>query len=67
MKKICIYIIVAIAVLSMQSCLHDNNDNFDLSAAERIDALVNESYEVLESAENGWVLHYYTGIDYAYK
>lgn len=66
MKKICIYIIVAIAVLSMQSCLHDNNDNFDLSAAERIDALVNESYEVLESAENGWVLHYYTGIDYAY-
>lgn len=56
----------AVAALIMQSCLHDNNDNFDLSAAERIDAVVAETGQILEDSEYGWILHYYAGAEYAY-
>ena len=66
MKKILLYTFMAVVALTMQSCLHDNDDVFDQSAAERIDAAVAKAEQVLQSSENGWVLHYYAGQEYAY-
>lgn len=66
MKKIFLYTIMAVVAFTMQSCLHDNDDVFEQSAAERIDAAVTNAEEVLVSAQNGWVLHYYAGQEYAY-
>ena len=51
---------------TMQSCLHDNEETFDRSAAERIDDAVSNAKNILLSADNGWHLEYYLGIDYAY-
>lgn len=65
MKKIFLYTIMAVVAFTMQSCLHDNDDVFEQSAAERIDAAVTNAEEVLVSAQNGWVLHYYAGQEYA--
>ena len=66
MKKLYIYITLAIATLTMQSCLHDNDDVFDKSAAERIDEAVANAKQMLISADNGWSLEYYLGSDYVY-
>lgn len=66
MKKIYFYIMLAVAGLSLQSCLHDNDEVFDKSAAERINEAVEHVKTVLTSSEKGWVLHYYAGREYAY-
>ncbi|MBP1541771.1 MAG: DUF4302 domain-containing protein [Prevotella sp.] len=66
MKKLFIYLTFAAAALSMQSCLHDNEDTFDMSAAERIDMAVAEAKALLVSADNGWKLEYYLGSKYSY-
>ena len=66
MKKILLYTFMAVVAFTMQSCLHDNDDTFDQSAAERIDAAIAKAEQVLLSSENGWVLHYYVGQEYAY-
>lgn len=66
MKKIYFYIMLAVAGLSLQSCLHDNDEVFDKSAAERINEAVESAHKVLTSSEKGWVLHYYAGREYAY-
>ena len=66
MKKIFIYLTFAAAALTMQSCLHDNEDTFALSAAERIDKAVADAKALLESADNGWKLEYYLGSEYSY-
>ena len=66
MKKVFIYIMFAVVGLTLQSCLHDNDEVFELSAAERIDAVLNETESLLEGAQYGWALHYYLGEEYAY-
>ena len=66
MKKILLYTFMAVMALTMQSCLHDNDEVFDQSAAERIDAAIAKAEQVLLSSQNGWVLHYYAGQEYAY-
>ncbi len=66
MKKISLYIVVATIALFMQSCLHDNDEIFSQSAAERVDAAVAEASQVLEGSEYGWILHYYAGAEYEY-
>lgn len=57
---------LAIASFGLQSCLHDNEEVFDKSAAERIDDAVANAKNVLTSAQNGWRFEYYLGSDYAY-
>lgn len=65
MKKIIFILAVALAGFSMQSCgLHEDNDLFGQSAAERIDAAIAQDKQLLESATNGWKLVYYTGEEY---
>lgn len=66
MKKIFFYIMFAVAGLSLQSCLHDDDEIFDKSAAERINEAVANVKEVLTSSQEGWVMHYYVGQEYAY-
>lgn len=66
MKKLLVYITVFAFVLAMQSCLHDNDDVFDKSAAERIDDAVSNARAALISAQNGWKFEYYLGSDYSH-
>lgn len=65
MKKIFSTLAIAIMALSMQSCLHDDTELFDQSAAERIQSAVNDTKTLLQSASNGWMLTYYTGEEYS--
>ena len=65
MKKLFMSICVLAAALSLQSCLHDDNEVFDTPAAQRIQQTVAEHKQLLESASNGWELHYYAGVEYS--
>lgn len=65
MKKIFINILLATVAFVLQSCLHDNQDFFGASPAERLDKAVAEDKALLESATNGWLLQFYTGKEYS--
>lgn len=60
MKKsaIILFLVLAIPTL-LTSCLFDEEDLFDKSASERIEAAKQEAKAVLESAENGWHVRYF--------
>lgn len=64
MKKIFLAILCVMAGMSLQSCLHDDKEFFDEPAANRIESTVENTQKLLESAENGWELQYYTGEGY---
>ncbi len=64
MKKIYLATLLAVAGLCLQSCLHDDKEYFDTSAANRIESTVENTQKILESAGNGWQLQYYTGENY---
>jgi hypothetical protein len=66
MKKIIYSLLVLACTTFLQSCLHDNEDYFDQSAAERLSNAVSSDKSILESATNGWHLEYYAGKDYQY-
>ena len=65
MKHILISILLAGMAMTLQSCLHDDNEKFDTPAANRILQEVAKDKQLLESAPNGWELHYYSGSDYS--
>lgn len=64
MKKFLLYIMVVAGMVSMQSCLHDDKDLFDDSAANRLEQATEETKQILESSESGWALQYYLGEEY---
>ena len=64
MKKIILGAALAFVSMSLTSCLHDNEDLFDKPAAERMEEAVKADKELLESASNGWQMHFYTGEQY---
>lgn len=64
MNKIILGSALAFAALTMTSCLHDNKELFDEPAANRIEDAVKADKALLESATNGWEMHYFTGEDY---
>jgi hypothetical protein len=66
MKKIILSILLVMAAFSLQSCLHDDQNDFDQSAAERLDQAALSDKTLLESASNGWILRYYAGQNYQY-
>ena len=66
MKKSIYLIFVLAAALTFQSCLHDQEDVFDQSAADRLDNAAEGYKTLLESATDGWELKYYVGRSYAY-
>lgn len=57
-------VLLGLVAMTMQSCLHDNDEIFSETAAERINKTVQQHKELLESAGNGWVLQYSAGRDY---
>ena len=66
MKKTILAMMAVGMSLAFQSCLHDDTDLFDgKSPAERIEEAVAESKQLLESADNGWTMHFYYGQDYS--
>lgn len=56
---------IAAVALSVQSCLHDDDEVFDTPAAERIAESVSETETLLKSSPNGWQLNYYLGEGYS--
>ena len=61
MKHIFVAIVCLLGCMSLQSCLHDDKEFFDESAANRIESTIENTQKILESSENGWQLHYFTG------
>ena len=60
MKRSTIITLLLLAVPTLlTSCLFDEEDLFDKSASERIEAAKQEAKTILESAENGWHVRYF--------
>lgn len=64
MRKFLLYIMGVISMLSFQSCLHDDKELFDESAAERLEHATEETKQILESSTSGWAFLYYLGDEY---
>lgn len=54
------------SLLVFTSCLFEQKDIFDKTPAERMEAFLNEYQELLESADNGWMMEYYPDSDLSY-
>ena len=65
MKKFNIILLLA-GLFFCTSCLFEQKEIFDQTPAERMDAFLNEYQEILETAENGWILEYYPDSDVSY-
>lgn len=62
MKKINLFLITVLGLLFLEACNNRFEDDvFDKSASERIQASISEYRQLLISAENGWVMEYYPG------
>jgi hypothetical protein len=61
MKKILLFIVLP---LLMQSCLFEDNDYFEESASARVEGKISETKNILSSASNGWILHYFPDLSY---
>lgn len=57
---------VAVMSLTFQSCLKDQEDVFDDSAAARLTKTLQEAQKVLVGAEYGWRMYYYPDPDKSY-
>lgn len=66
MKKILFSLWLVGAALTLQSCLHDDDEVFDTPAAQRIEETVQADKALLESAPNGWLFEYYLGEEAQY-
>ena len=49
----------ALAALSFQSCLFEQEDLFDKSASERLSAALENAQKVLQEPSQGWLMYYY--------
>lgn len=58
MKKIYLLLLIALPFL-LQSCLMDDKDLFQDSAAERMNKALIHNQEVLMGATNGWMMEYF--------
>ena len=65
MKKFNIFLLLA-GLFFCTSCLFEQKEIFDQTPAERMEAFLNEYQEILETAENGWILEYYPDSDVSY-
>lgn len=60
-----IFAIAALALFTLQSCLHDDDEVFADKAAVRINKSVEDVKKQLTSSEQGWLMQYYTGAEYS--
>lgn len=61
--KIFKYILMAALTLPVVSCVHEEEDLFNESAAQRVNTAVENYSELLESSESGWVMNFYPSHD----
>lgn len=61
MKDFKYYILFFMGILLMPSCLHEEEDVFGESAAERLNKAQKYYEDILTNASNGWVLEYIAG------
>ena len=64
MKNKITSLVLAFVAMLFVACATDEKDLFSQSASERIETSVVANKALLESAEGGWELHYFTGRDY---
>lgn len=67
MKRILNYILLPFALIAFNACAQDEKELFNESASVRITNSIEEETRILESATNGWELHYYTGKEYRFS
>ena len=65
MKKI-LYLIVFFTSILLFSCSPQEDDLFDDSSSNRIDAALKAHKQVLKSAENGWLMEFFPAAGQAY-
>ena len=56
MKKIFYLLSMVVAVMTVSSCSNEQEDFFDDSSANRANAEIKNTIEVLSSASNGWIM-----------
>lgn len=61
MTEIRIIITFLIGLFLTQSCLHEQENVFDMSTSERLNEAQKYYEKILTGAENGWILEYITG------
>jgi hypothetical protein len=59
MKKIYYYLLLVLPLLTLQSCLHQEEDLFDKSPSERMQEAITEYSNLLKANADGWVFEYY--------
>ena len=60
MKKIHYLLCMAVALIAA-SCSNEQEDFFSDSSANRANAQVKNTIEVLSGADNGWIMQYFPG------
>lgn len=65
MKKL-LYLFIFFFLSGIQSCVQDEKDIFDKTAAERLSEVLQKYQDILTGAENGWVMEYYPKGDCSY-
>ena len=59
MKKILLFLLIALPALLLQSCLHDQEDKFSEASSLRLQETVEEAHKALVNNQTLWVLDYY--------
>lgn len=65
-NKALIYILLVLPAILFQSCLMNEEDKFDDSAANRLQKRLEETQEVLVSSKYGWAFDYYPDREQSY-
>ena len=60
MRKKIFVLYVGVSILLLSSCFFEDLDYFPESSADRMNNFVENAYDMLTSAENGWVVDYFT-------
>ena len=66
LNKLFIATLLAFSTLALQSCLKDQEDIFDESSSERMQAVLENTKAVLTSSDNGWIFDYYPDRNLSY-
>lgn len=64
--KLFIASLLAVSTLALQSCLKNQEDIFEESSSQRMQAALDNAKTVLTSSENGWIFDYYPDRDLSY-
>lgn len=66
LNKIYLPVLIAFVAMTLQSCLKDQEDIFDKPSNVRMQEFLDNTKEVLTSAENGWLFDYFPDRDLSY-